>query len=230
MAKKASESNPFDDPNDADSDHLDLWDEVCVTEDPDKNVKKGYRDKNLSFIDPHYQLKKATSLWGPFGDCWGIRHAKWQTVTAEAVDASGTSYTGVSIVLEAEFFYPEPTEWRQTSFPIIVDAPFAHGKDVMKSLLTQARSKALSYLGFSADVFAGKFDDVPVAVKGTPESSASLVDKHVRDLFVDMIEQSEGPDLEQVASRIDRQLKSKEMSQQLHDELKAMIAEKNPFL
>lgn len=140
----------------ADSDYfegvkLSLWDRHCVTN-PEftKEVSFG---RKFTAINPHYQLHEATREWGPYGEKWGLRDLKYEFVTSQQVDKSKAVYTATSVILSCEFFYPSG------KFPIIVDDQFKAGDDVFKKLLTNARSKALSWLGFNADVFFGDFDD-----------------------------------------------------------------------
>jgi len=61
------------------------------------------------------------------------------------------------VFLKAEFFYP--VDGKEVSFEVLNDDKFRSGDDTLKKLVTNTRSKALSWLGFSADVFLGKFDD-----------------------------------------------------------------------
>ena len=68
------------------------------------------------------------------------------------------------MMLEAVFFYTTdsavaPGNPSSVEFPIAVDMKFRANDDCCKKLITSVRSKALSYLGFGADVFMGKFDD-----------------------------------------------------------------------
>jgi len=120
-----------------------LWKRVQST---DPKYTKDTTNGRYKFtcVDPQYQLQKATELWGPYGFRWGLRKISWGQLDHDGV---------MTMMLSAEFFYPT------ASFEITVDAKFRHGDDCCKKLLTSARSKALSYLGFSADVFMGKFED-----------------------------------------------------------------------
>ena len=119
--------------------NLDLWNKFR-TPDPKytKEVKFG---RGFTAIDPQYQLRLATEEWGPYGTGWGLR------------DVTFTPFEG-SMMMQGEFFYPDG--W----FPIAVDMKWKADNDTLKKLMTNARSKALSMLGFGADVFMGMFDDV----------------------------------------------------------------------
>lgn len=115
------------------------------------NARGGY-----TAIDQQWQIQQATKLWGPYGHRWGMRKIFYTFPTVDVVGKDGPTQM-TAVVLEAEFFYPAGDG--EASFPIVNDDKFRPGEDVMKKLVTNTRSKALSWLGFSADVFMGKFDD-----------------------------------------------------------------------
>lgn len=127
--------------------NMDIWNRVATT-DPKftKNANNGRFD--FTAIDPMYQTQEATKIWGPYGAEWGLRNLRFE------MHHLGEQ---ACVILEAEFFYP--LDGKTVAFPIIVDDKFRPGQDTFKKLSTNARSKALSYLGFSADIFMGKFDD-----------------------------------------------------------------------
>ncbi len=135
--------------------NLKLWKSVEKTPpDMTKDVKFGKR--HYTAVDPQWQMRVATALWGPYGFRWGMRNLDWKLVEIHESDAQG-KYLGSAIILKADFFYPAGS--REASFEILNDDKFRAGDDTLKKLVTNTRSKALSWLGFSADVFMGKFDD-----------------------------------------------------------------------
>ena len=119
-----------------------LWDAVSET-DP---AYTRPAENGLTSIDAYYKIKKATSQWGPFGAAWGLRDEVWSTIDR-------TDGTAAELVLDAMFFYP------MGCFKVTVGASYAPGRDLHKMLRTDLLTKALSYLGFCADVFMGEFDD-----------------------------------------------------------------------
>ncbi len=136
------------------NDNLDIWNEVCET-DP-KYTKTVAFGRKFTAIDPTYQAKIATKLWGAYGSGWGISQIKHSEITTDIV-------SGFIAVLEASFFFNKDRE--KSSFPLSVSVyPFSKSgkfdEDYRKKLETGLISKALARLGFSADVFLGKFDDV----------------------------------------------------------------------
>lgn len=135
--------------------NLKLWKAVEKTP-PDMTKAVKYGKRQYTAIDPQWQLRVATALWGPYGRDWGLRNVNYQIVEVTENDAEGR-FTVTAIILKAEFFYPD--SGKIVAFEILNDDRFRAGDDTLKKLITNTRSKALSWLGFSADVFLGKFDD-----------------------------------------------------------------------
>lgn len=129
------------------NDPMYLWGRVCKTNPAMAKEANNGRFK-FTTVDPQYQLECATKIFGPYGDLWGMRNF---VVTTLPTDPP-------SMMLQADFFYPG-LDGKEKSFPVVVDMRLKPGDDVCKKLITSARSKALSWLGFNADVFLGKFDD-----------------------------------------------------------------------
>lgn len=131
-------------------DNLTLWDAVSKT-DP-QHTKHVAQRGGYTAIDPTYQLKEATKRFGPYGTGFGLRNLQYDYALINA---------GL-VVLHAEFFYLGGAfEISNAIQPVTktkngeyADADFA------KKLETNTLSKALSKLGFNADVFLGQFDDM----------------------------------------------------------------------
>jgi len=139
---------------------LRLWNQVKHT-DPQfaRPVKVGSRE--YTSINPHYQTLEATKLWGPYGKEWGLKNCEFRHFVHHnegMTNSKGNQICRESLALIAEFYCPE------SSFTIAVDMPFKQDDDCFKKLMTEAQSKALSKLGFSADVFMGQWDD-PAYIK-----------------------------------------------------------------
>lgn len=128
-------------------DPMRLWNRVSKT---DPKMAKEASNGRFKFttVDPQWQMEQATKQWGPYGDKWGLFDLNFQEIKTDPP----------TILLKAEFVYPTD-DGETASFPIAVDMRLKAGDDFAKKLVTNARSKALSCLGFSADVFMGKFDD-----------------------------------------------------------------------
>lgn len=125
------------------TDNMRIWKYACET-DPQHTKQVNLRG-GLTSVDPQHSLELATELWGPYGEKWGMRDATYTVI--EPTESVPT------ILFQATFFYPGG------SFPIANDSPYKPNDDFAKKLMTGARSKALSLLGFHADIYLGMYDD-----------------------------------------------------------------------
>ena len=135
------------------SENLKLWQSVEKT-DP-KYTKSFSKAGGFSgtAINATYLVRKATELWGPYGGQWGA------TVEDEKY-VPGAGETIVHVV-RIKFRHPngEFPSYGQTTFVgQNKNGPFTD-EEAPKKSLTDALTKALSMLGFSADVFLGLYDD-----------------------------------------------------------------------
>ncbi len=130
------------------SDNMALWDKVSKT-DPahTKEVKFG---RKFTAIDPHSQIMMATKMFGPAGIGWG-----W---TVERVEYTPTNEIAILIGLWHGTMPPYIFQWGQSGLFIDKAQKMKDG-DCFKKATTDGLTKCLSYLGFNADVFLGKFDD-----------------------------------------------------------------------
>lgn len=133
--------------------NLELWNKVQETNPDDtKAVSFG---RKFTAIDAYSQIKKATEQFGPYG-IWGLKDMKHRFIE------------GTTMVLGyADFVYPATFDCNTDkffNFPITSSIMYISEKgkvddDFAKKLETDMITKALSRLGFNADVFMGLFDD-----------------------------------------------------------------------
>lgn len=133
--------------------NLRLW-EAHFQTDP-SHAKEVSFGRKFTTVDAYYQVYCATKEWGPVGDRWG-----WD-VQKEIVhwDESNSS-----IFLEFRLRYPVGADTAKEAHITTMSSALwrAAGKvdnDAPKKCLTDCLTKALSYLGFNADLFFGLFDD-----------------------------------------------------------------------
>jgi len=147
-------------------DNLKIWSAVEKT-DPD-STKKVTFGRTFTAIDAHSQIKAATEQFGPIGQGWGYNtDYGFQTIGDD-----------VLVWCDLVLWWAKPGEWEGIKTPgynsqygpvrgmAQVTAWTAGRKDrkapdndAAKKAMTDALTKALSHLGFNADVFLGKFDD-----------------------------------------------------------------------
>lgn len=127
------------------TDNMKLWDAVSKT-DP-KHTKQVNQRGGFTAIDAHYQIQQATEAFGPVGIGWGY-------------DAGAPIFTPEGLIIIPVTLWHGSRENRfgpqygcadMSSKRLDTDAP--------KKATTDALTKLLSHLGFSADVFLGKFED-----------------------------------------------------------------------
>lgn len=136
------------------SNNLDIWSKVEKTD--FSHTKKVNQRGGYTAIDPQYQLKEATKVFGPYGKGFGL--------CATDFDMSLFESLGV-VIHKAVFFYVD--DGQRCEFPIsnAIQATTGFGEkkrvdvDFAKKVETNTVSKALSKLGFNADVFMGLFED-----------------------------------------------------------------------
>ncbi len=166
-----------------------LWNAVCSTN--PRFLREVDQRGGYTAINPQYQNRMATTLWGPYGIQWGLRNVSFEYVGA-------ADKVPEAVVMHCTFFYPVETSTKpfiamdegtlkaindfieegslvraegEATFPISVDMAWKKNDDVFKKLRTQAQSKALSLIGFNADIFMAIYDEaIPTDPKRGPES------------------------------------------------------------
>lgn len=131
-------------------DNLKLWRKVEKTN-PAYTKQANVKGNRITSIAPQFQIMNVTEQFGIYGKTWGFKDIE--------LDYSLVNVVGL-VVFKAVFFFPDG------QFPIInsislymdnartkIDDNFA------KKVETDALTKAVSKLGFNADIFLGKFDD-----------------------------------------------------------------------
>ena len=157
---------------------MELWDKVSKTN-PAHTKAANVRGNKITAIAPQSQIMFATEQWGQYGAAWGFKEID--------LDFSMLEKTGI-VVFKGVFFCPGDGI-SCGSFPIISSiSAYKDGAmtkpdaDFAKKVETDALTKALSKLGFNADVFMGLYDDHkyvqqvteefrPDPVKATPTAS-----------------------------------------------------------
>lgn len=152
MSKKEKETG-------SGQDNMSIWNRVAES-DPDMIEKVSFGQFKFSTIDAQSQLQKATEVFGPCGLGWGIRNQKFEMLTVDPTDAHFNllGYTAelwyihnnkesvFEIASDIELFENTKNGWKRVSDPY-------------KKVRTDGVTKGLSWLGFNADVFLGKFDN-----------------------------------------------------------------------
>lgn len=126
-------------------DNLRIWHQVCHT-DP-AHTKHVNQRGGFTAIDAMYQILTATEVFGPVGVGWGWTTGEPVFLPNGTVAIKVTLWhTNLECTVEQ---YGQKALGRG-------DRP---DEDCLKKCVTDGLTKCLSYLGFNADVFLGKFDD-----------------------------------------------------------------------
>ena len=135
-------------------DNLSLWNKVEKTNPAHtKDAKIG--QLSIKAINAQSQIKEATKQFGTYGNTWGLKNLKYSFMDI------GTTKMAM---LGVEFYYPSGEFEIHTTLKIAYMTQGANGylkidDDFMKKMETDVTTKALSKLGFNADVFMGLYDD-----------------------------------------------------------------------
>lgn len=139
-----------------------IWDSVEMTD--TKYVKK---NGNLSAINGAYFYKRATEIFGSIGEGWGYGIISDELVDAAPMILNGENIgTGKIHTLKINFWYMSDDkkcqfeQYGHTRYMYLTNnGKVLVDEDYAKKSLTDAVKKALSNLGFCADVFLGMFED-----------------------------------------------------------------------
>jgi hypothetical protein len=131
--------------------NLKLWESVEKT-DPAHTKKANVKGNNITSIKPQYQIYQATKQWGSYGIKWGFKSIHYDT---SLVDVNGL------MIFKAVFYYPNGEFETINTISIWRDGAMTKPDDEWaKKVETDTLTKSLSKLGFNADIFMGRFDDL----------------------------------------------------------------------
>ncbi len=147
--------------------NLVLWDKVQETNPKHtKAFSKGGGFKGTS-INPTYNNRKATEMFGLCGIGWGVDIVNECYQEGAPILINGKEVCKeITHVLQISFWYKWESEigkipsFGQTSYVGSNKNGVYTDEEAPKKSLTDAITKAMSMLGFSADVFLGMYDDV----------------------------------------------------------------------
>lgn len=130
--------------------NLELWGKVEKTN-PNYTKQANVKGNRITSISPQYQIKQATEQFGVYGVTWGFKSMEFDYTLKDIGMAT----------FKAVFFFPNGQFEIVNSVQLFKDgAKTKIDDDFAKKVETDTLTKALSKLGFSADIFLGKFDDV----------------------------------------------------------------------
>ena len=130
--------------------NLELWNSVEKTN-PKYTKKANVKGNNITSISPQFQILNATEKFGVYGKTWGFKEMKIDYTLA---NIGMVSFKAIFYFPGGEFETINSIQLYRDNAMTKIDDNFA------KKLETDTLTKALSKLGFNADIFLGKFDDM----------------------------------------------------------------------
>jgi hypothetical protein len=138
--------------------NLKFWNSVRKT-DPDQTKPIQGRGYSGTSVSPLYMISKVTSKWGPIGLDWGFDEVEHKILDGLWFSKVRLWYSR-SLFRDGEEGIAEIYQWGGTEYKGLRASgkPFQDDEAAKKSI-TDGLMKALSYLGFAADVHLGLHDD-----------------------------------------------------------------------
>jgi len=131
--------------------NLELWNKVEKTN-PKYTKKAKIGGHEITAIAPQYQIMQVTEQFGVYGEKWGFKNIQLNYDLVEKCNL---------VVFKGTFFFPNGEFEIINSCKLYMDKALTMVDDnFAKKIETDALTKAISKLGFNADIFMGKFDDV----------------------------------------------------------------------
>jgi len=154
------------------SDKLELWNRVCKT-DPNHTKKAKIGGMSITAVAPQYQILNATREFGAYGVAWGFKKIELDYSLIEKFKL---------IVFKGTFFCPDGEFQIINSSKMFMDrAEQMIDADFAKKIETDALTKALSKMGFNADIFMGRYDDVKYVNELKEEFKAVVEKPSIKD-------------------------------------------------
>ena len=140
--------------------NLELWHKVEKTN-PKYTKQANVGGNKITSIAPQYQIMNVTEQFGIYGKSWGFKNIELDYTLASEFNL---------IVFKGTFFYPNGEFPIINSIKMFMDnAKTKIDDNFAKKLETDALTKAISKLGFNADIFMGKYDDTRYLAEITKE-------------------------------------------------------------
>ena len=133
------------------TDNMKLWDAVQKSN-PKYLKQVSFGSRKFTAIDPQYQVRSATEQFGPVGIGWGW-DASTEFINLSNGDTAVVSHVSIWTENPAQRYGPFPG--CRKFYDVAKDRM---SEDAPKMAVTDGLTKALSHLGFNADVFLGEMD------------------------------------------------------------------------
>ena len=162
--------------------NLELWRKVEKTN-PKYTKQANVGGNKITSIAPQYQIMNVTEQFGSYGKTWGFKNIELDYTLVPEFNL---------IVFKAIFFYPDGEFPTINSIKMFMDnAKLKIDDNFAKKLETDTLTKAISKLGFNADIFMGKFDDTRYLAEITKEFAepTKVIENISDDKFLELLNQ-----------------------------------------
>lgn len=162
--------------------NLELWRKVEKTN-PKYTKQANVGGNKITSIAPQYQIMNVTEQFGSYGKTWGFKNIELDYTLVPEFNL---------IVFKAVFFYPDGEFPTINSIKMFMDnAKLKIDDNFAKKLETDTLTKAISKLGFNADIFMGKFDDTRYLAEITKEFAepTKVIENISDDKFLELLNQ-----------------------------------------
>lgn len=171
--------------------NMTLWDSVSNTDPKYTKLVTDKPGQNFTAISPQYQRMVTTKALGPMGIGWGIVEDSEVFEHVTVMDVELCNY-------KAKLFYI--LNGKEARIPLNSTIKFAYtaksGRNIIdddyrKKVATDALTKGLSFIGVSADVFMGMFDDSKyVFDRSIDEQVQGIIKDSMKSDYIDIVNES----------------------------------------
>lgn len=167
------------------TDNMRIWSQVEKT-DPSATKEATVSGQKITSIKGQHMVKKATELFGPVGIGWGWsvveeRFDKGGEIRKESGEIIGHEVghtVRIRLWFELDGKRGEVEQYGCTPFTYKSKWGVTTDTEAPKKSLTDAMKKALSMLGFGADIFMGLYDDRDYVAQRSEEAAIEAAEDH----------------------------------------------------
>jgi hypothetical protein len=192
-------------------DNLKLWKSVEKTN-PKYTKKANVQGNQITSISPQYQIMNVTEQFGSYGKTWGFKQIELDYTLVPEFNL---------IVFKAIFFYPGGEFPTINSVKMFMDnAKTKIDDNFAKKVETDTLTKCISKLGFNADIFMGKFDDVRYFAEVTKEFAPKIeltAEQKANEMLLNNAENKESLGLIYKSLSVEEQKRTKALTIELKD-------------
>jgi len=194
-------------------DNLKLWKLVEKTN-PKYTKKANVGGNQITSISPQYQIMNVTEQFGSYGKTWGFKQIELDYTLVPEFNL---------IVFKAIFFYPGGEFPTINSVKMFMDnAKTKIDDNFAKKVETDTLTKCISKIGFNADIFMGKFDDVRYLAEVTKEFAPKIeltAEQNANEILLHNAENKESLGLIYKSLSMEEQKRTKALTIELKNDL-----------